>query len=311
MTMSNPWEGLTPLTQKRVKGVHKHSIYWISDVIYRYGIMIQCKESSFSEQHLIKLKGIQVELDTTISPNKLILLLNEKDDLEIFEVLCKDLISVAAGNDNDQDMISKMAQRLLRWRKLLQQDLKSSFSTQKQMGLFGELTFIKTVLKDEIGIEEAVKNWNGPSYDKQDFVLKNTVAEVKTYKTSNEKVIEISSKEQLYSPKENLFLVTFALSENQAGYTVKHLVDEISNEVKDDELKEQFINKVEGYGYVPELVNTPLLSFIVDESDYYKVAGEFPRIIPECVSQGIQRVKYTIDLTSCNAFEVSKQELKF
>ncbi|MEK4228189.1 PD-(D/E)XK motif protein [Solibacillus sp. FSL H8-0538] len=309
--MSNPWEKLTPLTQNRVKNIHQHVIHWVADANNRVGLMIQCKESSFTEDHLIKLKGIQVELDKTSSPNKLILILNDKSDLEIFEVLCKDLISVAAANENDQDMISKMAQRLLRWKKLLQQDLKNSFSPQKQMGLFGELTFIQTVLKDKIGLEESIKNWNGPKFEKQDFVLENSAAEVKTYKTSNEKVVEISSKEQLYTPKENLFLAAFSLSENRAGYTVKDLVNDISENAKDPLIQELFMNKIEAYGFFPELVKEPLISFIVDDSTYYKIESEFPRIIPGDLSQGIQRLKYTIDLTSCNAFEVEKEEMEF
>lgn len=311
MTMSNPWRELTTLTQRRVKDVQQHRIYWIADATNRYGLMIQCKEISFTEEHLVKLKGIQIELDTTTAPNKLILLLNDKNDLEIFEVLCKDLISVAASHKSDLGMISKLAQRLLRWQKLLQQDLIMTFSAQKQMGLFGELTFIQSILKEEIGFEEAVKNWNGPLFDKQDFILENTAAEVKTYKTTNQKVIEISSKEQLYSPKENLILATFALSENQAGYTVKDLVEEISNGIDSGEVNEMFLNKVEKYGYVPELVKEPLISFLVDESTYYKVEKEFPRIIPEGISQGIQRVKYTIDLTSCSEFEIKYDKLEF
>lgn len=311
MMSRNPWQSLTSLTQLRVKGVSEHSIYWIADILGRYGLMIQCKESSFTEEHLIKLKGIQVELDTTTSPNKLILLLNDKSDVEIFEVLCSDLISVASLYPVDSDMISKIAQRLLRWKKFLQNDLKSTFSSQKQMGLFGELTFIQLVLGNEVGFEEAIKTWNGPLYDKQDFILEKTAAEIKTYNTAKEKIIEISSKEQLYSPKENLILAAFAISENKAGYTVKDLVDEISNQISSDSVNEMFISKVEGYGYIPELVKEPLTSFIVDETNYYKVNNEFPRIIPEGISTGIQRVKYTIDLNACNSFEISKEEIKF
>lgn len=308
---NNPWQGLTSLTQLRVKGVSKHSIYWIADILSRYGLMIQCKESSFTEEHLIKLKGIQVELDTTTSPNKLILLLNDKGDVEIFEVLCRDLISVASSNPVDSDMISKIAQRLLRWKKLLQNDLKYTFSSQKQMGLFGELTFIQLVLGNEVGFEEAIKTWNGPLYNKQDFILEKTAAEIKTYNTAKEKIIEISSKEQLYSSKENLILAAFAVSENKAGYTVKDLIDEISNQISSDSVNEMFIAKVEGYGYIPELVREPLVSFIVDETNYYKVNDDFPRIIPGEISTGIQRVKYTIDLNTCNSFEINEEELKF
>lgn len=309
--MNNPWAGLTPLTQRRAVNVNRHAIHWIVDFKGRVGLIIQCNESSFTEEHLIDLKGIQIELDTTYTPNKLILLLNNIEDKEIFEVLCKDLISVANSNGNDQDMILKTAQRLIRWKKLLQQNLKNSFSTQKQMGLFGELTFILDVLKEEVGLIEAISNWNGPKFEKQDFVLENTVAEVKTYKTANEKVVEISSKEQLYTSKERLLLAAFSLSENRAGYTVNDLVKVISEDIKSSPIHELFMSKVEAYGYVPELIKEPLISFIVDESNYYNVEGDFPRIVPENILNGIQRLKYTIDLATCNCYEVEKKNLKF
>lgn len=307
----SPWEKLTPLTQKRVNNVHQHVIHWIMDASHRVGIMIRCKESSFTEGQLIQLKGIQVELDKTNSPNKLLLILNNRDDIEIFEIICRDLISVAQKNENDQDLILKIAQRLIRWKKLLQQDIKSSLSLQKQMGLFGELTFIRSSLKDKIGLEEAVRRWTGPQFSKQDFILENSVIEIKTYRTSNEKIIEISSKEQLYSPKENLFLVAFALSESSVGYTVKDLVNIIFEDMENQYLKDIFIEKVETYGYIPELMEESLINFTVDESNYYKVENEFPRIVPKDLTFGIKHLKYTIDLISCSSFEVMKDELKF
>lgn len=311
MIMNNPWEGLEPLTQKRVSNVNEYTIHWIVDFRSRVGLMIQCNESSFSEEHLIDLKGIQIELDTTCNPNKLILLLNNLEEKEIFEVLCRDLISVAKSNENNQDMISKIVQRLIRWKKLLQQNLKNSFSLQKQMGLFGELTFMLEVLKEEIGLTEAISNWNGPKFEKQDFILENTAAEVKTYKTSNEKMVEISSKEQLYTPKERLFLAAFSLSENRAGYTINDLIKEISGEIKSHPVYDVFMDKIESYGYIPELTRDPLISFKVDESNYYTVEGSFPRIVPGNLSNGIQRLSYTIDLTTCSNYEIEKNKLKF
>lgn len=307
--MSNPWENLTRLTKYRVKDVNVHLAFWIVDGKNRVGLMIQGNESSFTEDHLITLKGIDVILDTTSAPNKLILLLNSRDDLEIFEVLCRDLISVLATNETDADMISKVALRLLRWKKLLQQDTINNFSLQKQMGLFGELIFLKEVLREHIGLENSIRFWGGPKFEKQDFILQSSAIEIKTYKTSSEKIIEISSKEQLYTPKENLYLTVYALSENPNGYTVKDLVDDMFIDISDLTIRDIFLDKIEDYGYIPEIIKEPLIPFIVDQRSFYKVEKEFPRIIPSDISLGIKKIKYSIDLSTCDLYRVDKESL--
>ena len=308
--MTNPWENLTRLTKYRVKDVHVHLAHWIVDGKGRVGLMIQGNESSFAEEHLITLKGIDVILDTTSAPNKLILLLNNREDIEIFLVLCNDLISVLASYEVDEDMIAKVALRLLRWKKLLQQETLNRFSLQKQMGLFGELIFIKEVLKESIGLEDSIRFWAGPKFEKQDFILESSAIEIKTYKTAGENIIEISSKEQLYTPKENLYLVVYALSEHYNGQSVKDLVDDILNEISDLTIQDTFINNVEDYGYIRELIKEPLVTFNIDQRSFYKVEREFPRIIPSEVSMGIKRIKYSIDLSTCNSYRIDKNNLK-
>jgi hypothetical protein len=304
----NPWERLTKLSQLRVANVRYHNFYWVADVYNNYGLMIQCKEGIFSDSHVLKLKGMQIEIDETTTPNKLLLLLRNKEDWPIFKILCEDLISIANDYEEDFKMLDQLNKRLKRWQKLLQFDLQNPLTPQKQKGLFSELKVLESFISEQIGTENAIRYWTGPLYDKQDFILENTAIEVKSYNSSKHKAIQITSLEQLYTSKENLFLVSLALSEHASGETVEEIVNRINSNI-DYPTKEIFEEKLGSYGYIPEL-KEPLLSLIVDQMTFYKITEHFPKITPSNTSKAIEKVKYTINLNDCREFETQRDSIK-
>ena len=306
--MNNPWENLSRLTQIRINNITNHNLFWFKDALDKYGLLIQCKDGSFSESHIINLKGIQIEIDQEENPNKLLLILRDREDWEIFKVLCNDLINVVADEIDDTAMINEISRRLERWQKLLQYDLKTVFSSQKQKGLFSELIVLKELVVTKYNYVEAVESWKGPLFHKQDFIFENTALEVKSYSSSESKVVKISSKEQLNSPKLNFFLAAVGMSENRRGKNISHLVNDIVKE-----LPESFVNifndKLVSYAYIPELIKEPLINFVVDAIDYYKVADNFPKIIPENTAFAINKVEYSIDLGKCGEFSIRQFEV--
>ncbi len=82
--MNNPWLGLDQLSKIRVKESIKYNAFWIMDALGQYGLMIQCNEDFIQPKREIKLKGIQIKIDNTSTPNHLILLLKDLKDWEIF-----------------------------------------------------------------------------------------------------------------------------------------------------------------------------------------------------------------------------------
>ncbi|WP_176527462.1 PD-(D/E)XK motif protein [Peribacillus butanolivorans] len=307
--MNNPWNNLSRLTQIRVANTTSHNLYWFKDVFENYGLLIQCKVGSFSDSHNIPLKGIQIEIDHTEEPNKLLLVLKNKEDWEIFKILCEDLVAVVADEMDDMSVIHGLSRRLTRWQKLLQYDLKGGISPQKQKGLFSELLILKDVIATKYSYEEAVENWTGPLFQKQDFIMEKAALEVKSYSSSKAKKVKISSKEQLDSPKENLFLAAVALSESRRGKNITQLVDEIKNELTPD-LSIIFDDKLGEYGYAPEIIKEPLIRFLSDDITFYGVKDDFPRIISTSVPYGINKIEYEIDLTKCGKFILDKDAME-
>ncbi|WP_053073066.1 PD-(D/E)XK motif protein [Rossellomorea marisflavi] len=308
MMSENPWNKLTQLSQIRVAKTGTHNVHWIADGANNYGLMIQCRQGIFTNFHRVNLKGITIEIDETTFPNKLILILKNKDDWQIFKVLCEDLISIANIYEEDIKMLNNITKRLYRWQRLLQLDLKTTLAPQVQKGLFGELKILETLISNEVGVENAINCWTGPLFNKQDFILENTALEIKTYSTSRHRAIQITSLEQLETTKDNLILIALALSEHENGETVEDLVNRIKSSI-DTSTHEIFEDKLCKYGYIQEL-QPQLVSFIVDQTTFYDVNENFPKITPSQVSIGIEEVKYSINLNNCSEFEIGRGKIQ-
>ena len=193
----NPWQNMPESTQRRVKSDTPHSLFWITDLEGKYGFLLQSKKLFDNVVLPANLKGIELlKRNSTYGCGELFLVLNDKEEWQIFYSLCNDLISITDGYTNDKAIIGAVEVRLKRWQQLLQQDRNRSMNLQCQMGLFGELLCLKDIILPKYGIEQAIVSWVGADFDKQDFLLDNAIVEVKSYKTSKGQTAHISSIKQ-------------------------------------------------------------------------------------------------------------------
>lgn len=301
-TMNNPWLGLDLLNKIRVRESIKHNAFWIMDAFNQYGLIIQCDEDFILPGREIKLKGIEIKLDNSSTPNQLILLLKEMRDWELFLVLCNDLITVM--KEHDQDIIAKVMKRLERWQKLLQRTALKVMTKEEQMGLFSELKILRDYFIPIYGYSGALRSWVGALGDKQDFLLGNLAVEVKSFRITSGNSVWISSKEQLNSEKNPLYL--FACALNEVGdETIADLIQSISAQIETESLLNEFIDKVEQYGYIQEIQKDFLAKFCLEEVNGYEVREGFPKINLNHVSPLIKNMKYNIDLSGCSQFKVN------
>lgn len=305
----NPWIKMDRLSQRRVDAATSHNLFWIIDSKGNYGLKIQTDGAFSKETHMIKLKSIHLIKDETqVDQAAFFLILQNLHEWEIFYTLCEDLIKVVLNYPNSSKMIEAVEQRLKRWQQLLQYDKTSSFTIERQMGLFAELCCFVEVIIPKVGVRQALISWNGPEADKQDFLLDDSVLEVKSYRTSKGDAVSISSLKQLYSEKESIYLATFALTASENGQSIEELVNKIRFLIIEQGSSadlELFEAKLISYGYAPELIKEELNSFIVDKQRLFYVAEEFPKITPKDVSDAIILATYSIDLARCEKFEIS------
>lgn len=306
MTKPNPWQDMPESTQRRVKADTSHSLFWITDLEGKYGFLLQSKELFDDTRLPANLKGIELlKRNSTYNYGELFLVLNDKEDWQIFYALCNDLISITDNYDNDAAMISAVEVRLKRWQQLLQQDRNRSMNLQQQMGLFSELLCLRDIILPKYGAHQAIVSWVGADFDKQDFLLDNAIIEVKSYKTSKGQTVHISSIKQLVSDKVPLFLLTYGLTQTENGESIADIVDSINQSLakKSNEIKDKFESKLLEYGYIPEVIKTEFYKFMVDKNRVFLTSDGFPKILPNYIKHGIMNVRYSIDLLECSDYE--------
>ncbi|QUH26419.1 PD-(D/E)XK motif protein [Serpentinicella alkaliphila] len=307
---TNPWIKMSVSSLRRIDAKVNHNIFWIKDFYGNYGFCIHSKIGFNIDENTIKLRGISISKRNSNSNNgivELYLILNNYEEWEIFLTLCEDLVAVTKKYISDELMIHAVENRLRRWQQLLKMQINRSLTLEKQMGLFSELLCLRDFVCKKVGIKQAITSWVGPEYDKQDFLLDDMVIEVKSYRSSKGEFAHISSLHQLNSEKEPLYLFTYSLTTSENGLTVENVIESIRLVLKNEsnETINMFEDRLIEYGYVPELNNEPLKKFILDKLKVFCVMPCFPKISSNVVSSHIVSVKYTIDLTKCNEFEIN------
>lgn len=306
LKMSNPWSDIQKNSERLVSNTHGYQVYWTVEADGNYSLSVKVQDPSIQELN-INLKDMKIEMYAPVKDHyQWVLVLERKDSWEIFKKLCDDLISVTADCKNEADLIKRMQNRLKRWQNLLAKQNLPVLSLEVQMGLFAELDYLSQHLGAQLTLEEAIDAWVGSDKDKQDFVTKKSAVEIKSYSTTKGKYVKISSAAQLVTEKENLYLATYALSQNKDGDNIYDLYEQIKENISGD-YEFIFEEKVLAVGYSPLLYKTEQLSnFIIDNKEYYHVTNEFPKIAPIEVNDAIVSVVYQVDLNQCEELKIQE-----
>lgn len=303
MAMRNPWEDIPKLN--KIKTYISQSICtcsWFVNEDGRYGLIVDFENNFDAKLDGISLKGISLGFESST----FYLLINENKDWEIFYHLCSDVITTIKNANSAKNVLIYVQKRLRRWQSILSESKRRIMSLSAQMGLFSELTFLIEDLIPVFGIEQSLNYWGGPESDKQDFLTGEAIIEIKSYKSSKSKSAHITSAEQLFSPKEPLYLVCYALSNSDDGLDVSALVSHIETELNDssESLMELFSGKLDSYGYTPNSGDNLLTKFKIDLKSAYAVTDKFPKIKLNNIPMEIKNVSYAIDLNKCKEYEI-------
>ena len=308
----NPWRAMQESSQRRVDFDTIHNLFWITDLEGKYGFYLQSQNSFGNTKPPANLKGIStLKRNSMRGFGELFLVLNKKEEWQIFYTLCQDLISVTHRYESDRAMISAVENRLKRWQQLLTHNVDMELDLERQMGLFTELSCLRDILIPKIGVEDSVISWVGADFDKQDFLLEESIIEVKSYRTSKSPVVNITSLQQLYSEKKHLYLLAYGLTQSSRGSSIAELVESIYEMLEDEPtvLRDIFEKRLLEYGYIPEIQKSPLFEFGVDTVRVYHVCDKFPKILAHGVASQILTVEYSIDLIACEDFRIELKDL--
>lgn len=313
--MTDPWGDIASPSKdasaRRVDHTHPLDLFWAKDHLGRYLFVYEFPTTDSTPKiDPPTLTGIQIALlpaQNADNKSRLILILKEKANWEIFLTLCNDLIFATRKLDSSSTAIQTLLRRLNRWQDFLKKMRSTLLSEESIKGLMGELIFIKNHLMPAFGICQAIKFWQGPEGFPQDFNVNNSAIEVKSQSGATVPVIQISSADQLCPQFADMYLYVVTLGkatpEDKDVMNLPVLIDEIRKALEPEAsvYVERFNDLVYMTGYID---SDQYLDFcyVFAAERMFKVGDGFPRICPNDLHPGIVRISYHINLSACESY---------
>lgn len=238
--------------------------------------------------------------------NVLSVVCRDSEFFEIFEVLCKDLITSSLAARDLPEAIRLIGDRISAWTKLFARGYKG-LRQNEIYGLAAELSFLKRWISPDF--LEKVDGWSASKGSSQDFISKNKgkAFEVKARSVS-QNIIKISSLEQL-DPGNPLFLAVYPVMQIKEGEffdTLDSLVNEIIVDLDQQEtiLFNQLLLLA---GYVQGEYEGYRMMMGVPE--FYAITAGFPRITRSNIASEIVSCRYELNLDKCSNYIIKEDEL--
>ncbi len=251
------------------------------------------------------LQDINAELiEDHVNEGKSLLVLGLSDTSlsSIFAVLCEDLFQSVAEIESEVVLLQTLQNRFLKWKELFLLAKTTGLSPEKQIGLFGELYLLKTLIVTTQNPEFCLDIWVGPDGGIRDFENNNIAIEVKTSQSHNHQKIRISSERQLDSSLlDNLFLFHLSLEKrNGDEYSLNSIIQELYELLGEEFLLHNvFKRKLTNVGYFEhQRDHYQKISYLVRDENFYLVKDKFPRIEEHDLLKGVGDVKYSIILSA-------------
>lgn len=218
---------------------------------------------------------------------------------DLFVQMAADIVSALsrAATQSDPWLLSLMLARIRAWQDFMRKPRTDLLRPEEELGLFGELSFMREAIVAGAAAANVVHAWTGPSRSLQDFQTDMIGVEVKATLSVNSFSAHISSLEQLDGMRERaVLLAAIRFTLHDEGQTLPELIGSVRQLATDG-------------GVVSTLNRTLMLSGFVDEaSELYKrrftatnirlfeVNETFPALIRSRTSPEIRAAEYEIDL---------------
>ncbi|MED3311236.1 hypothetical protein COK59_04675 [Bacillus thuringiensis] len=265
-----------------------------------------------------KWRGIDIgqEYFSQIGPlkekNFLVISQIVEDGEEIFERVLQNLVDHILIEE-ESPLYTVIYEVLDRWHNFFKRKWDAKLNLEEEMGLFGELYYIdKWLEKFPNEPPLIIKDWKGPLKNRIDFVGKNSGVEIKTVIPKIRDEVKISNEKQLeLNPVTNkLFLYVLKIEVNDSiGKSLQNIIEVIEEKLieRAPSLAVKFKDLLLEVGVMSEEYDEHY--FFVHEEIAYNANKEFPKLTSENLPLGITNVSYSIDLSHCNSFKVSLEEI--
>ena len=319
----DPWEEIeTPsfsdsITARRVDAELPWNFFWAKGSDGRVLLTLRHAIRSAPTTQLPRLRDLEVSLwppdeeDTQLLVIKLV----DSNQKEIFQVLCRDIMSAATRAESEAGAVAVTLMRTWRWHHLLRGGRSTLLSPMEQMGLLGELLVLERLLLPHVDALSAVTAWRGPLGAPKDFEIARVGIEAKARRGGATPYISVGSENQLdESGVDQLYLHVAEFDQapvdSPNGMTVADVVERIEDNLLslDPSACTSFEALLLAAGYRKEDDYSNFL-WVEGATAIYSVTGDFPRIALSELRTGVSNVEYSVSLVECAPFETSADVL--
>lgn len=266
------------------------------------------KGTQIHKNYLKRFHGVEIRvLNSKKDKKDITIILSDNDLMDVFILFLEDLIRSLKTTNDENNIPLVLNEKVEYWGKLFAKIKGELLSKERQRGLYGELTFLNTLLNRSNDFVKTISSWTGPEGSNQDFSNGLSAVEVKSSKATKP-TVNIASELQLdWTILDNLYLHVIHLDELSNGPdTLKKLIESIKQKVVEHpNLLRLFEEKLELAGLpFGEEMHYNEIGFVIRSQRAYRVQNGFPVLINDTINNdAIHNVKYQIDLTALEPFE--------
>ena len=227
----------------------------------------------------------------------------------IFARMADDVLVMLRSHDgSDAELFRLFTGRIRAWQAFMERGWDEMLGATAEVGLVGELSFLRQLLDTGVSESVALDGWRGPLDGLHDFALGTGAMEVKASVASGEFPAVVGSLEQLdNSLVQPLFLVGIRLALDASGQALPTLVAGIDARLCGDAAaRARFRDLIIRAGFMAGTSMRYCRRFRHVETAIFLVGGEFPRLTRGNVVRAIRRIRYELDL---NMVDVPRVEL--
>lgn len=234
---------------------------------------------------------------------------------EVFELFLESLIRHVL-TEKDNTLYVTTYKFLEKWHEFFKVKRKKSLTLEEEMGLFGELFYIKNwLVKNDDKSPVIIKQWKGPLGNRVDFELTKKAVEIKTFDNAKKRnEITIASEKQLELSKGQKEIQLYVLKISRcevSNLNIESLINDIEFilEERDPAAILEFKNLLAEVEIMLLENDYQVQDYEIEKEFAYQVTENFPKITPSMLALGITDVSYKIDLSHCEEFKIEISEL--
>jgi uncharacterized protein YbaR (Trm112 family) len=235
----------------------------------------------------------------------LLIMQGENGPSDMFEAIIEDICQSLLANRR-KPPFATISNRLEAWKHFFEERGGEFLSRQEQLGLFGELWFLRAHLIPSLGAEKAIQAWTGPSGQNHDFKVGRIAFEVKSTAVKQHHKFCISNERQLDTTGfSDLRLVSLSFETVGGGESLPSIVVQISDLLGDQQkVSDQFHAKMLQAGYTRFHDQHYQQCYAHRQTRVFDVREGFPRLLERDLPNGVGDITYTIMLSACKEYEI-------